>query len=98
MIRALIIAGNLKKHNITHTGEKQYSCSQCDKSFSEVGYLKKHMRIHTGEKSYSCSQCDMICNEVGQLKAHMRIHTGEKTYSCFSVIRDLLKLLNSRNI
>ena len=32
----------------THTGEKRYQCSQCDKTFVENRNLIYHMMIHTG--------------------------------------------------
>ncbi|CAL4110491.1 unnamed protein product, partial [Meganyctiphanes norvegica] len=45
----------LVKHELAHTREKSYQCSQCGKVFSLKSDLTIHQRIHTGEKPYQCS-------------------------------------------
>lgn len=32
----------------THTGEKPYVCTVCDRRFITPGQLQQHIRIHTG--------------------------------------------------
>ncbi|CAL4176381.1 unnamed protein product, partial [Meganyctiphanes norvegica] len=49
---------NLLKHELTHTMEKSYKCTFCDKQFSQNCLLIKHQIVHSGEKTYQCSLCD----------------------------------------
>ncbi|XP_071058341.1 zinc finger protein Xfin-like [Pseudochaenichthys georgianus] len=71
-----------RRNSRRNSGEKQFSCSVCKKSFKQGGHLNDHMRIHTGEKPFSCSICKKSFAVRGSLKDHFRIHTGEKPFSC----------------
>ena len=51
-------SGNLKRHERTYSGDKPFSCSQCDNKYSISSHLKRHERTHTVVKPFSCSQCD----------------------------------------
>ncbi|XP_073709340.1 uncharacterized protein znf770 [Garra rufa] len=36
----------LKRHWVTHTGQRQFQCTRCQKSFTQPHHLKTHMQSH----------------------------------------------------
>ncbi|XP_049769421.1 zinc finger protein 674-like [Schistocerca cancellata] len=66
------------------TGNGQYFCTDCGKSFGKLVYLKVHTRIHAGRQSYSCESCDRVFTTFTQWQTHSRVHTGERPYGCSS--------------
>ncbi|XP_077112888.1 uncharacterized protein LOC143768083 [Ranitomeya variabilis] len=70
------------EHQIVHTREKTYACSECDKCYSIKSNLVRHQRIHTGEKPFSCSKCGKFFNQRSDLLSHQRTHIVEKPFSC----------------
>ncbi|KAM4552531.1 uncharacterized protein PAE49_015938 [Odontesthes bonariensis] len=63
-------------------GEKRFSCTYCDKSFTRFSQLKEHLRSHTGEKPFSCMQCGRSFTKQCNLIRHAVVHSGEKPYQC----------------
>ncbi|XP_072219711.1 uncharacterized protein [Leuresthes tenuis] len=63
-------------------GEKRFSCTYCDKSFTRFSQLKEHLRSHTGEKPFSCLQCGRSFTKQCNLIRHAVVHSGEKPYEC----------------
>ena len=73
---------DFEKHVLIHSGEKTHTCSECKKSFGQVGHLKGHMITHSKERAYACVQCQKSFGRATYLKRHMLTHSGVKAHSC----------------
>jgi len=71
---------HLAEHRRCHSGEKPYSCGECEKRFTSSTGLCIHMNIHRGK--YKCTECGRCCGSKRDLALHRRCHSGEKPFEC----------------
>ncbi|XP_034245276.1 zinc finger protein 2 homolog [Thrips palmi] len=70
-------------HELTHTGEKKYNCSDCSRSFTHKHSLIGHIREqHTGEVNFTCDVCGRGFVHRSTFNIHKKTHSTEKTLKC----------------
>ncbi|XP_030047957.1 zinc finger protein 431 [Microcaecilia unicolor] len=72
----------VQRQRVTHTVDKPFKCSECDKCFKTKAELQQHEKTHTGEKLFKCFECDKCFSRQAYLYVHEMIHTGEKPFKC----------------
>ena len=72
----------LTYHMLVHTGERQFLCDVCNKSFKTSSNLKEHMdRMHGSD--HTCDLCDKKCPSRNALRKHKkRVHPQTDFIQC----------------
>ncbi|KIH56901.1 zinc finger, C2H2 type, partial [Ancylostoma duodenale] len=74
----------------THTNERPYQCTHCDKKFTDSSTLTKHLRTHTGQLNYcylpkyhESSILYISQSRKGHSQeCHINLISGQKPYGC----------------
>ena len=65
-----------KGAQLTLSGEKQFTCDICEKTFKYRNALNRHKIIHAEEKPFGCDICGKMFNQRNHLDRHRLIHSG----------------------
>ncbi|XP_067946054.1 zinc finger protein 26-like [Watersipora subatra] len=71
----------LSQHIHVHTGERNYKCSICEKSYSTRESLRSHMKGH--QFQFGCEICAKPLGSYSAFIAHKRLHDPNQSgYTC----------------
>jgi len=65
------MAAKLRRHLVTHSGERPYHCRHCEQTFARSDKLRAHLSTIHFEHACSC----LFCEETFETKAELRCHT-----------------------
>ncbi|KAH7921273.1 hypothetical protein BV22DRAFT_1038843 [Leucogyrophana mollusca] len=74
----------LAEHTRSHTGERPFICTVCQKSYLRESHLQAHSQSHKpeSERPLVCTTCEKRFWTLQHLHIHEAIHSGAKTYAC----------------
>ena len=83
--RTFATQSDLQSHSTTHSGERNYACTVCEKTFPHRSTLVTHMLDHERptDKLFKCDKCSYQNNRQAKLVAHkQQVHEGLKPHPC----------------
>ncbi|XP_063632128.1 zinc finger protein 99-like [Cydia splendana] len=69
--RMFYLPCQLKEHMTTHTGERNFRCEYCGKSYPRLRALRLHMKSHSDNK-YRCGICEATFTQNVSLRNHVK--------------------------
>ncbi|PIK49141.1 putative zinc finger protein [Apostichopus japonicus] len=80
-----------RRHEMIHTGDRPWKCTECNKAFVDRACLRNHMKKrHLGVKPYKCSFCDILFFDTMNRAKHERTH--EERLKAAKQERELLQV------
>ncbi|KAL7845099.1 hypothetical protein AOLI_G00232910 [Acnodon oligacanthus] len=83
-------SGGLQASDEVHSGEKLFTCLQCEKRFATSRSLAMHVKRH--KKNLHCEECGKGFVTRKELKLHVTRHTGATEFT--SVPTDLVQIVS----
>ena len=80
--KTFLSTSQLKRHTLTHTGERKHECLECGKRFAKKSTLTTHTLTHTGERKHECLECGKRFAQKSNLTRHTLTHSSVKNYEC----------------
>jgi len=74
---------NIKRHVRTHTRERRFTCTECQRSFMCSRSLTAHMRCHNDDEQYACCICNKNLGSQNNLESRVHSHTSNRPFVCY---------------